>query len=166
MPRSLPWILALVLALGFALKLDRARTQPLGPQAEASGSLARSLAEAGWQPLGEAALLADGSFAAQGFQRGACRLEVALLPPGGPYIDVLREAWGERARFLDGNAFSPTPPERGRWRQLSGHLAGGLGLGPRPALFGLAVASSGACPAGLWANLGANLGAELARRGG
>lgn len=153
MPRPLSWILVLALALGFALKLDRARTQPLGPQAEASGSLARSLAEAGWQPLGEAALLADGSFSAQGFQRGACLLEVALLPPGRQYIDVLREAWGPGARFLDGAAFQDAPPERGRWRQLAGQLAWGLGLGPRPALFGLAAASSGTCPAGLWAEL-------------
>ena len=156
MRRRLPRILALVLALGFALKLDRALTQPLGPQAEAAGSLARSLTEAGWQPLGEAALLADGSFTAQGFQRGACRLEVALLPPGRQYVDVLREAWSERARYLDGAAFRAAPPERGRWSQLAGHLAWGLGLGPRPALFGLAAASGGICPEDLWV--------ELARR--
>lgn len=151
MRRRLPWILALALALGFALKLDRALTQPLGPQAVASGSLARGLVEAGWQPLGEAALLADGSFTAQGFRRDSCQLEVALLPPGPQYLDVLREAWGERARFLDGAAFRDAPAERARWRQLAGHMAWGLGLGPRPALFGLAAASSGACPPDLWA---------------
>jgi len=153
MRKALPWMLALMLALGFALKLDRALTQPLGPQAAASGSLARGLADAGWQPRGEAALLADGSFTALGFQRGACQLEVALLPPGRQYLDVLREAWGERARYLDGTGFHAAPPERGRWRQLAGHLAWGLGLGPRPALFGLAAASSGSCQADLWAEL-------------
>lgn len=153
MRKALPWIIALVLALGCGLKLDRALTQPLAPQAAASGSLARGLAEAGWQPLGEAALLADGSFTAQAFRHGACQLEVALLPSGTQYLDVLREAWGDRARFLDGAAFREAPPERGRWRQLAGHLAWALGLAPRPALFGLAAASSGTCPADLWAGL-------------
>lgn len=153
MPRSLPWILALILALGFGLKLDRALTQPLAPQAAASGSLARSLADAGWQPLGETALLADGSFTTRRFQRWACQLEVALLPPGRQYLDVLHEAWGERARFLDDAGFGAAPPEVGRWGQLAGHLGHALGMGPRPALFGLAVAAAGQCPAQLWREL-------------
>jgi hypothetical protein len=158
MPRSLAWLLALVLALGFALKLERGMTQPLGPQAAASGNLARSLADAGWQSLGEVALLADGSFTAQFFQRGPCRLEVALLPPGPQYLDVLREAWGEQARFLDEAGFGAAPPGQGRWRKLSRHLGHVLGLNPRPALFGLAVASAGECPVRLWQEM-----AQLAR---
>lgn len=158
MHRTLPWVLALVLALGFALKLDRGLTQPLGPQAAASGSLARSLADAGWQPLGEAALLADGSFTAQVFQRGSCRLEVALLPPGPQYQDVVREAWGEHARFLSEAGFGEAPAAEGRWRQLSRHLGHALGLNPRPAVFGLAAASAGACPVQLWQEM-ARLGA-------
>ncbi len=153
MLRSLPWILALLLALGFGLKLDRALTQPLGPQAAASGSLARGLADTGWQPLGDTALLADGSFTAQGFQRGACQLEVALLPPGRQYLDVLHEAWGERARFLDEAGFGAAPPEGERWRQLARHLGHALGLSPRPALFGLAAMSTGQCPTQLWQEL-------------
>jgi hypothetical protein len=150
MPRSFPWLMAAVLALGLALKLDRALTQPLGPQAAAAGSLARNLSLAGWQPLGEAALLADGSFTAQGFRRGACHLQLALLPPGPHYLDVLREAWGERARFLDATAFGALPSGEGRWRRLGRHLRHALGLGAPPALFGLAGASAGACPPQLW----------------
>jgi hypothetical protein len=150
MRRSLPWILALMLALGFALKLERGLTQPLGPQEAASGSLARSLEDAGWQPLGEAALLADGSFTAQAFRRGACRLEVALLPPGPQYLDVVREAWGEHARFRDAGGFVAVPAGQVRWRQLSGHLGHALGLNLRPSAFGLAAASAGECPVQLW----------------
>lgn len=153
MPKQIPLILALLLALGFGLKLDRALSQPLGPQAAATESLARGLTEAGWHPRGETALLADGSFTAQGFQRGACLLEVALLPPGDQHLAVLREAWGERARFLDNAGFSATPPEGGRGHQLLRHLGHTLGLGSRPTLFGLAAATGGDCPVRLWQEL-------------
>jgi hypothetical protein len=150
MPKPFPVIFALLLMLGFGLKLDRALSQPLAPQAAATESLSRGLVEAGWRPLGETALLADGSFTAQRFQRGACLLEVALLPPGDQYLAVLREAWGGRARFLDDAGFSTAVPEAGRTAQLARHLAHALGLGPRPALFGVAAASSGDCPVRLW----------------
>lgn len=153
MTRPLPLVLALLLALGFALKLDRALSQPLGPQAAATVSLTRSLTEAGWQALGEVALLADGSFTAQGFQQGACRLEVALLPPGPQYLDVLREAWAAHARFLGETGFGTVGPGEERWRQLGRHLRHALGLGPRPALFRLAVTSAGSCPPQLWQEL-------------
>lgn len=153
MPRPLPWVLVLVLALGLALKLDRALSQPLGLQAAASGNLTRSLVALGWQPLGEIALLADASFTAQGFQREACRLEVALLPPGPQYLDVVREAWGERARFLDETGFGQAGYGEGRWRQLGRHLRHALGIGPRPNPFGLAAASGGLCPPQLWREL-------------
>jgi hypothetical protein len=158
MLKPLPLILLLALLLGFGLKLDRALTQPLAPQAAATESLTQGLAAAGWRPLGESALLADGSFTAQRFQRGPCRLDVALLPPGDQYRAVLREAWGGRARFLNDAGFSATPPEAGRWRAMTRHLAHALGLGPRPALFGVAAASAGDCPPELWAEL-----ARLAR---
>jgi hypothetical protein len=158
MPKPLPLILALMLLLGFGLKLDRALTQPLAPQAAATQGLAQGLAAAGWLRLGESALLADGSFTAQRFQRGLCGLDVALLPPGDQYLAVLGEAWGGRTRFLDDAGFSATPPEAGRWRSMTRHLAHALGLGPRPALFGVAAASTGACPPELWAEL-----AQLAR---
>lgn len=153
MARALPWVLALVLALGFTLKLDRALRQPLGLQAAATASLARSLVQAGWHPLGEVALLADASFSAQGFQRSACTLEVALLPPGPQYLDVVREAWGERAQLLEETGFGTVRPGEERWRQLGRQLRHVLGLGPRPALFGLAAASRGACPPDLWREL-------------
>lgn len=153
MPKPLPVFILLLLVLGVGLKLDRALSQPLAPQAAATERLARSLVEAGWSPLGESALLADGSFSALGFQRGACILEVALLPPGDQYQAVLREAWGGRARFLDGEGFGAAPPESGRWRQLMGHLGHALGLAPRPALFGLAAASTGQCPTQLWRDM-------------
>lgn len=158
MPRALPW----VLALGFTLKLDRALSQPLGPQAAASGSLARGLVQAGWEPLGEVPLLADASFTAQAFERGACRVEVALLPPGPQYLDVAREAWGEHARFLDETGFAGGRPGAERWRQLGRHLRHALGMGPRPALFGLAAASAGPCPPQLWLEQGVHAVAGLA----
>lgn len=153
MPKPLPLILALLLLLGFGMKLDRALTQPLAPQAAATQSLAQGLGGAGWLRLGESALLADGSFTAQRFQRGPCRLDVALLPPGDPYLVVLGEAWGGRTRFLGDAGFGATPPEGSRWREMTRHLAHTLGLGPRPALFGVAAASAGDCPAALWAEV-------------
>jgi hypothetical protein len=153
LPLILAPILVLVLLFGFGLKLDRALTQPLAPQAAATEGLSRGLAEAGWSRLGETALLADGSFTAQRFQRGACHLEVALLPPGDQYLAVLREAWGGQARFLADAGFSAAAPEAGRAAQLARHLAHALGLGPRPGLFGVAAASGGDCPVWLWQEL-------------
>lgn len=155
MPRPLPLVLGVLLLLGFGLKLDRALTQPLAPQAAATGKLARGLADSGWHPIGESALLADGSLTAQAFRRGGCGLEVALLPPGPEHLGVLRAAWGDRARFLDEAGFSATPREDGRWRQLAQHLGHALGLGPRPALFGLAATAEGQCPVRLWEELAA-----------
>jgi hypothetical protein len=153
MPERLAVCFALLLVLGFGLKLDRALSQPLAPQAAATASLARGLVEAGWSPLGENALLADGSFTAQRFQRGACHLEMALLPPGDQYLAVLREAWGSQARYLGDAGFSATAPQAGRSAQLARHLAHALGIGPRPALFGVAATSSGPCPLRLWEEL-------------
>jgi len=155
MPRALPLLLGPLLLLGLGLKLDRAMTQSLAPQAAATQRLVQGLVAGGWQPLAETPLLADGSLAAQGFARGACRLEVALLPPGPEHLAVLREAWGARARFLDGAELQAAPPEAWRWRHLFGHLRHAAGLGPRPSLFALAAASQGACPAGLWEELSA-----------
>jgi hypothetical protein len=153
MPRLLPWVLALVLTVGFALKLDRALSRPLGPTAAASGSLTRGLAELGWQPVGEIALLADASFTALAFQRDACRLEVALLPPGPQYLDIVREAWGSHARLLDQVELGQAVPGEARWRQLGRHLGHALGIGPRPTVFALAAAAAGACPLQMWPEL-------------
>ncbi len=153
MPRPLSLVLGALLLLGFGFKLDRALTQPLAPQAAATGQLAKRLANAGWHQLSENALLADGSLTALAFRRGACGLQLALLPHGPEHMAVLREAWGGRARFLDEAGFSATPREDGRWRQLARHLGHALGLGPRPALFTLAAVAQGDCPARLWDEL-------------
>ena len=146
MLRHAPWLLALLLALGLGLKFERARTQPLAPQAAAVEEISRGLRAAGWLPLGAGRLLADGSLAAEGFQLGACHLEVALLTPGREFTAVLREAWGERAQFLHGGVLRSTPPEpEGRLRNLARHMAASLGLGLAPPLFGLAIATEGDC---------------------
>lgn len=146
MTSRLARLLVLCLVLGLCLKAERALTRALAPQAMAALSIEQPLLEAGWLPLGAGRLLADGSLSARGYLLGSCHLEVALLPPGHEYAAILREAWGERARFAHGGALNAAPPvEAGRLRKLAHHWAASLGLGTAPALFTLAVALEGDC---------------------
>jgi len=137
------WLFGAILAAGLVLKLDRYATQPIASQQDAGAALAGRLQAAGWTHQGTERLLADGSFAAERFAAGPCRLELALLPPGPEYRAVIREAWGEGVRFLDPQTLGPEAPER-PFQPLR-HLAARLGLGPAPAPFGLAMRLEGPC---------------------
>lgn len=142
----IPGLLVPLLALGLALKAERAAIQPLAPQAQAEEASDHRLVEAGWLPLGATRLLADGSLLAREYLSGSCRMKVTLLPPGGEHAAILQEAWGERAKFFHGGAWHPAPPPpEGRLRNLARHWLAALGGTAAPSLFSLAISTEGDC---------------------
>lgn len=154
-PRGAPaimpalWVMAL-LALGLGAKVQRAWDQPLAPQAAAMARVAEVMASEGWSARGELRLLADGTLSAGVYRRGACELDLAVLPPGREHLAVLREAWGAEARFLGPTGFTSEPMAPSRWRQLAQHMRWMIGRGPRPAAYLLAGIARGACPEDPW----------------
>jgi len=102
-----------------AWRAHGAHLTPLGPQASASGSLAHGLAQAGWQALGDTALLARWLLHRAGLPARGLPVGGGAMPPGRQYLDVLHEAWGKRARCLHEAGFGAAPPEGGRWRKLA-----------------------------------------------
>ena len=148
-----PWIGAVV-----AIRLLHYGSEPVMQEAATTARLAARMEASGWTPLDDQRLITDGSLTARRYRRGACILNLVVLPPDPDLIAVVATAWGGHASYMSDGVLQQAPPvPRSRlglaWQGLRHRLGG-----PPPAsAFSLAIAVEGdraRCLAGLDPGLG------------